>query len=392
MKRTLAVVLAFVFSVCTALAAEKAEKKPTAPETRFKSETFAGLELRGIGPGLMSGRVGDIAVDPKNHNIWYVGVASGGVWKTINHGITWTSVFDDQGSYSIGCVTVDPNDSLTIWIGTGENNSQRSVGFGDGVYKSADGGKSWENVGLKNSEHIGKIVIDPRSSKTVYVAAQGPLWSSGGDRGLYKTTNGGTTWTQSLKISDNTGVSDVAIDPRNPDVLYASAYQRRRHVWTLIDGGPESALYKSTDAGASWKKLENGLPKVEMGRIGLAISPVNPDVVYAVIEAGQKKGGFFRSTDAGGNWEKMSDYVPGGPQYYNELFADPKNVDRVYSIDVFMKVTDDGGKTFHNAGEKFKHVDNHVIWIDPDNANHVLRQEAAVRRPCLRPELVELDL
>jgi photosystem II stability/assembly factor-like uncharacterized protein len=180
-------------------------------------------------------------------------------------------------------------------VGTGENNSQRSVAFGDGVYKSLDGGQNWENVGLEDSEHIGMITIDPRDSDVVYVAAQGPLWQPGGDRGVYKTNDGGETWERVLHVSDDTGVNEVHMDPRNPDVLYASAYQRRRHVWTLIDGGPESAIYKSIDAGATWRKLTEGLPKVDMGKIGLAVSPANPDFIYAVIEAQRDKDGTFRS-------------------------------------------------------------------------------------------------
>ena len=256
-RRPFALLAALLLLAIPAAAAEE-KKKDQADEKKkdpYSADTFAGLELRGIGPALTSGRIVDIAVDPTQPSTWYVASASGGVWKTTNSGTTWTPIFDGQGSFSIGCVTLDPHDSLTVWVGSGENNSQRSVGYGDGVYKSTDGGQSWENLGLKDSQHVGKILVDPRDSKTVYVAAQGPLWNPGGDRGLYKTTDGGKTWKSVLTISDNTGVSDVAFDPRNPDVLYASAYQRRRHVWTLTDGGPESAIYKSSDAGATWKKL-----------------------------------------------------------------------------------------------------------------------------------------
>ena len=371
----------FAFILCLALLAGVAgaadtkgsdKNKPEAPKTKFEAGTFSGLELRGIGPALVSGRVGDVAVDPKNFAIRYVAVASGGVWKTTNWGTTWTPIFDSQGSYSIGCITLDPSNSLTVWVGTGENNTQRSVAYGDGVYRSLDGGKSWENMGLKNSEHIGKIVVDPRNSKNVYVAAQGPLWSPGGDRGVYKTTDGGKTWTQSLKTSENTGANEVVMDPRDSDVLYASTQQHRRHVWTQINGGPESALYKSTDAGGTWKKLESGMPKEDMGRIGLAISPVNPDVVFAIVEAANKAGGFFRSTDAGGSWEKRGDYVSGGPQYYNEIIPDPQNVDRIYAMDTWMMVSEDAGKSFHKVGEKAKHVDNHALWINPNDTNHLL--------------------
>ncbi|HSN67918.1 MAG TPA: glycosyl hydrolase, partial [Thermoanaerobaculia bacterium] len=254
----------------------------------------------------------------------------------------------------------------------GENNSQRSVGYGDGVYKSVDGGKSWSNVGLKASEHIGKILIDPTDSNVVWVAAQGPLWNSGGDRGLYKTTDGGKNWKKVLEISPNTGVSDIVMDPRNPDVLYASAYQRRRHVWTLIDGGPESGIHKTRDGGATWEKLTKGLPKEDMGRIGLTLAPTRPDTVYAIIEAADRKGGFFRSTDGGANWEKRNDYVSSSPQYYQELIPDPADPDRVYSMDTFTNVTEDGGKTFTRLGFKWKHVDEHALWIDPGNTEHLL--------------------
>ena len=350
----------------------KGAAKPDKPKERLSADTFSGLALRGIGPALTSGRVSDLAVDPRDRATWYVAIASGGVWKTVNAGTTWKPIFDGEGSYSIGCITLDPNDPKVVWVGSGENNSQRSVSYGDGVYKSIDGGATWQNVGLKQSEHIGKILVDPRDSDVVYVAAQGPLWNAGGDRGLYKTTDGGKTWKAVLSISKDTGVSDIVMDPRDPDVLYASAYQRRRHVWTVVHGGPEAALYKTTDAGASWKKLTAGLPKEELGRIGLAVSPADPDVVYAVVEAANQKSGFFRSTDGGANWEKRGDHSPPGAQYYHELFADPKDVDRVYSVDVFLKVTENGGESFHNLGETNKHVDNHVVWIDPDDTDHLL--------------------
>lgn len=348
------------------------KKQGDKPADPMSAPTFAGLELRGIGPALPSGRVVDFAVDPTDRARYFVATASGGVWRTENSGTTWTPVFDEQGSYSIGCVTLDPKDPLTVWVGSGENNSQRSVSYGDGVYKSTDGGTTWEKVGLEDSEHIGKIIVDPLVSETVYVAAQGPLWRSGGDRGLYKTTDGGKSWKKILDISPDTGVSDLVMDPESSAVLYATAYQRRRHVWTLIDGGPESAIYKSVDAGATWTKLERGLPTTEMGRIGLAVSPVAPAVVYAIIEAAGKDGGFYRSLDGGSNWEKRSDYVSSSPQYYQELVPDPTDVDRIYSLDTFMMITEDGGATFHRAGQSHKHVDEHALWIDPEDTSYML--------------------
>src|SRR5438552_1726738 len=341
------------------------------PRDPMSTPTFNGLRLRSIGPAFTSGRISGIAVDPNNVSHYVVSAASGGVWKTVNAGITWTPVFDREGSYSIGCVVLDPKNPLTVWVGTGENNSQRSVSYGNGVYRSDDGGRSWENVGLKTSEHIGRIAIDPKDSNIVYVAAQGPLWGPGGERGLYKTTDGGKTWKQILKISENTGVTDVAIDPRDPDTIYAASYQRRRHMWTLVDGGPESALYKSTDGGATWNKLRAGLPATEMGRIGIAISLADPNVVYATIEAGDRKGGIFRSSDRGGSWERRNDF-DAGAMYYARIVADPKDVDRVYVMNVFLMVSDDGGRTLRRLGEKSKHVDNHEIWIDQNNNDHYL--------------------
>ena len=352
------------------IAQKKADPKGASSDT--SASVFDGLKFRSIGPAVTSGRIIDFAVNPNDRSHYYVAVASGGVWKTTNAGTTWAPVFDDQGSYSIGCITMDPRNPSVIWVGTGENNSQRSVAYGDGVYRTEDGGKNWENVGLKASEHIGKIVIDPRNSNVVYAAAQGPLWAPGGDRGLYKTTDAGKTWNAILTISKNTGVTDLVMDPRDPDVLFAASYQRRRHVWTLIDGGPESAIHKSVDGGKTWKKLTNGLPKDDVGRIGLAISLVNPDMVFAVIELPNRKGGFYRSIDRGATWEKQSDYAAGSAQYYSEIVPDPKEIDRLYSMDTYLKVTVDGGKTFKNLGEKSKHVDNHAMWIDPNNTNYYL--------------------
>jgi photosystem II stability/assembly factor-like uncharacterized protein len=352
-------------------AASGETKKTSGKEEKDPAAAWAGLSLRPVGPAMTGGRIGDIAVDPTDRTVWYVAVASGGVWKTTNSGTTWTPVFDGEGSYSIGCVTVDPRNPSVVWVGTGENNGQRSVSYGDGVYKSEDGGKSWTRMGLEKSEHIGRIVVDPRDSNTVWVAAQGPLWAEGGDRGLYKTTDGGKTWKAVLTISKDTGVTDVALDPRDPDVVYAASWQRRRHVWTYIGGGPESAIHKSEDGGASWKKLTRGLPSEDLGRIGLAVAPARPDLVYAIVEA-RDGGGFFRSADRGATWEKRSGEKSPAAQYYHEISVDPENPDRVYSLDTYVRVSDDGGRTFRNLGESWKHVDNHALWIDPSDPRHYL--------------------
>ncbi len=374
--RKIVMLTALVALAAAPLTAAKAGKKgspdTTAEANVMSASTFAGLKLRSIGPAVTSGRIVDLAVDPDNPAEYWVAAASGGVWKTVNGGATFSPMFDGEGSYSIGCLAMDPDNSNVVWVGTGENNSQRSVSWGDGVYVTRDGGKSWKNVGLKRSEHIGRILVDPRDSDVVYVAAQGPLWSAGGDRGLYKTTDGGETWTAILTVSDDTGVTDVVMNPADPDELYAASYQRRRHVWTLIDGGPETAIYRSTDAGTTWHKVTRGLPKGDMGRIGLAVSPADRDVVYAIIETAEDRtSGVYRSDDRGESWTRRSSYVSGSGQYYNELVVDPHDVDRVYSMDTRMMVSDDGGSSFHQVGEADKHVDNHALWIDPRHTDHL---------------------
>ncbi len=367
---TVVAVVACLLTSAAALAATKAA--PPVDASPWSADTFAGLAFRHIGPAVSSGRVGDLAVDPSNPARYFVAVASGGVWLTTNNGATWTPVFDTQGSYSIGCVTLDPSNPAVVWVGSGENNSQRSVSFGDGVYRSLDGGTTWQNMGLGASEHVGMIAVDPRDSATVWVAAQGPLWKSGGDRGLYKTTDAGATWQRVLHISDDTGVNEVHLDPRDPDIVYATAYQRRRHVWTLINGGPEGGLHKSTDGGATWRKISKGLPTVDLGRIGLDLSPVDPDVVYAIVEAAQDESGIFRSSDRGESWERRSKHDAGSAQYYNELVADPVELDRVYSLETWLQVSEDGGATMTKVGAKYKHVDDHAMWIDPANNAHLL--------------------
>lgn len=371
MKQIQTLLLLILLPLCL-LAQKKGKVAPEKPDYgAFTSSTLSGLRFRSIGPAVTSGRIADFAVNPHNHNEYYVATASGGVWKTTDHGITYNPIFDGQGSYSIGCVRLDPSNPAVVWVGTGENNNQRSVAYGDGVYMSPDGGKSWQHKGLKQSEHIANIIIHPKNPSTVFVAAYGPVWSSGGDRGVYKSTDGGATWTCVKSVSDYTGCNDLVMDPRNPDVLYAAFHQRMRKVFTYIGGGPETALFKSTDGGTTWNKLEGGLPSGDLGRIGLAISPVNPDVLFAVVEANDDKGGVYRSTDQGASWEKRGGTFTSG-NYYQEVTCDPKNVDRIYITDTYYQISDDGGKTTRNLGELNKHIDNHAIWIDPNNTDHLL--------------------
>ena len=341
-------------------------------QSKLQHSTFSGIKLRNIGPALMSGRIADIVRNPQDRSTWYVATASGNVWKTTNNATTWQPIFENYGSYTTGAIAIDPQNPNVLWLGTGENASQRSAGYGDGVYKSSDAGKTWKNVGLPHSEHIGKILIDPRDSKVVYVAAQGPLWAPGGDRGLFKTKDGGQTWDQVLEVSEHTGITDIVFDPHNPDVIYAASYQRRRHVGILVAGGPESAIYKSENGGQTWKKLSNGLPGGDIGRIALAVSPQKTNVVYALIAAEEGKSGFFRSTDYGESWQKQSDYVVVDPQYYGEIYADPHQFDRIYCMDVLIQVTDDGGKTFRRQNTRHKHVDNHGIWFDPKDPDYLM--------------------
>ncbi|WP_423926547.1 WD40/YVTN/BNR-like repeat-containing protein [Candidatus Palauibacter sp.] len=339
------------------------------------AEVVAGLPLREIGPAVMGGRIADIAVHPHRSSTWYVAAGSGGLWKTTNAGVTWDPVFEDQTVYSIGDVAIDPNNPGVIWVGTGENVSGRHVGWGDGVYRSRNGGETWENVGLRDSQHIGKILVDPRDSRVVLVAAEGSLWAPGGDRGVYRSTDGGDSWTLVLGIDENTGVTDIEFAPGDPNVVYAAAYERRRKIWGHLAGGPNSGIYKSTDGGESWRRISAGLPTGDVGKIGLAVTPANPAVVYATMEAGDDERGFYRSLDKGEGWEKRNSYISGGtgPHYYQEIEASPHDADVVYQMDVFIQVTRDGGATFGNLETaNDKHSDNHALWIDPEDGMHLI--------------------
>ena len=362
----------FLFLPLQTLEAQKRKNKKTTESTPTVS--LEAFNLRNVGPAFLSGRIADIKTHPENESVWYVATGSSGVWKTVNAGTTWTPIFDDQPSYSTGCITLDPSNPDVVWVGTGENVGGRHVAYGDGIYRSDNGGTTWKNMGLRKSEHISEIIVHPDNSDVVWVAAQGPLWTSGGERGLYKTTNGGTSWKRVLGNDQWTGVTDIMIDPRNPQILYAATWDRHRTVAALMGGGPGTALYRSDDGGENWTKLTEGLPESNMGKIGITISPQNPDVVYAAIELDRKSGAVYRSSNRGASWTKMSDTVSGGtgPHYYQELYASPHEFDRLYLMNVRVLTSGDGGKTFVQLKERDKHSDNHAIVFKKDDPNYIM--------------------
>lgn len=339
----------------------------------LKNISLSGLSFRSIGPAITGGRISSIAVNPFDHSEYYVGSGHGSLWKTTNRGVTFSPVFDSVEPYAIGCIAIDPTNPNVVWVGTGENNNQNNVIYGDGIYKSQDGGKTWKNMGIKESEHITGIVIDPNNSNIVYASAYGPLRRGGGDRGIYKTTDGGENWEKVLYVSEYTGFYQVHMDPRYSNILYAVAHQRMRKLYSGVYGGEETGIYRTTDSGKNWQKLTNGFPTGNVGRTGMDISTVDPDVLYAVVEAEPTTNqGFYRSTDRGMSWTKQNSYASAYKFYFQKIFADPIDVDRVYSMDVFLKVTDDGGKTWRNAGSDKKHVDDHFLWINPTNNKHLI--------------------
>jgi photosystem II stability/assembly factor-like uncharacterized protein len=336
------------------------------------TDRLKNLEFREIGPATMGGRIDDFAVVESNPNIVFVGVASGGMWKTTNNGTTWEPVFDKEAVSTIGDIAIAPSDPSVVWVGSGEPNNRQSSSWGDGVYKSLDGGKTWLRMGLAATHHIGRVVIHPRNPDVVYVAALGHLWGPNPERGVYKTTDGGKTWAQILKINEDTGVSDIAMDPQSPDILYAAAYERRRTAYGFNGGGPGSAIYKTIDGGTTWKKLTKGLPYEnggDTGRIGLDIYRKDPNIVYAIVQ--HEKGGTFRSEDKGETWKKMGDTNP-RPSYYSQIRIDPNNDLRIWELGAQMFYSEDGGKKFVTDRVKGIHGDFHAMWINPADSNQMI--------------------
>jgi photosystem II stability/assembly factor-like uncharacterized protein len=361
--------------------ASKKRTEKTAPKTAFSAASYDSVMLsefawRPIGPAVTSGRVVDLAVadgpqaraEGRFGKLMYAASASGGVWKTVNAGTTWEPVFEKQSTSSIGDIALAPSNQEIVWVGTGEANNQRSSSWGDGVYKSENGGKTWTNMGLRKSQHIGRIVIHPANPNIVYVAAVGPLWTDGGERGLYKTIDGGRTWKATLAISQHTGVTDIVMDPTNPNTMYAAALQRQRKAYSFVGGGPESGIYKSTDGGDTWTKLTEGLPARDIGRIGLAVSPSSPRIIYATLETDTTE--VYRSDNYGASWTKKGTYFQ-FPWYMAQIRVDPSNPDRLYELGVPLSVSDDGGATNHSIAQS-AHVDYHAMWIDPIDPDHFI--------------------
>jgi photosystem II stability/assembly factor-like uncharacterized protein len=380
--------IAVVASLPAAIFPQATPNTKTTPSSfNADSARLSELPWRSIGPAVTSGRVVDFAVPegPKSQvgerlgDLFYVASASGGVWKTVNGGTTWEPIFDHEGSASIGDIAVAPSNPDIVWVGTGEANNQRSSSWGDGVYKSENGGKTWTNMGLRKSQHIGRIIVHPTNPSIVFVAAVGPLWGAGGDRGLFRTTDGGRTWKNVKNIDSHTGFTDVILDPANPDVIYAASFQRERRPYTYVGGGPGSALWKSIDGGDTWTKLTEGLPKDDVGRIGLDVSRSNPNVVYATIETkvtgsgaaqGNTEGSIYRSDDYGASWQRMGNGFS-YPWYMGQVRVDPTSPDRIYFMGVPLQVSTDAGRTFRSiAGGA--HSDHHAMWIDPTDANHII--------------------
>ncbi len=374
MKKIQIILIALIFLIpLQGNSQRKRNKQKDASKT--ENVSLNAFKLRNVGPAFLSGRIADIAIHPNDESTWYIAVGSGGVWKTQNAGTTWNPIFDSQPTYSIGSIAIDPSNTNAIWVGSGENVGGRHVGYGDGVYKSTDGGKTWKNMGLKNSEHISEIIVHPQDSNIVYVASQGPLWSSGGDRGLYKTNDGGISWNKILGGSEWTGVTDIMMDSSHPNIIYAATWDRHRTVAMYMGGGPGSGIHRSDDDGKTWKKLTNGIPRSNLGKIGIAMSYQDSDVIYAAIELDRTKGGVFKSVDRGESWKKMSNTVSGGtgPHYYQELYTSPHKFDRLYLMNVQILTSENGGQTFRTLeGGRQKHSDHHAIAFKKSDPNYIM--------------------
>ncbi|UCC26206.1 MAG: hypothetical protein JSU98_03690 [Gemmatimonadales bacterium] len=356
-------------------------------QSPVEPDQLSGLTLRTIGPATMSGRIVDLAVVESDVSVFYVASATGGVWKTTNGGVTFEPVFQDEATHSVGDIVVHQRDTSVVWVGTGERASRQSSSWGDGVYKSTDGGRSWTNMGLRDSKHIGRIILHPDDPGIVFVAAMGHLWGPNEERGLYHSADGGATWERVLHVDEDTGVVDVAMDPEDPSVLYAATYQRRRRPYGFHGGGPGSALWKSTDGGQTWRKLtnaglDNGLPSGEMGRIGIDLYRRDPRIVYVSIEQGerynastaylQREAGIYRSEDRGETWEHMSDWNP-RPMYASQITVDPSDDQRIYMVNSYSW-SDDGGRTF-TVPRQSLHGDDRLVWVNPANSNHVMKAD-----------------
>ncbi|HXT16433.1 MAG TPA: hypothetical protein VN706_12425 [Gemmatimonadaceae bacterium] len=375
MHRIALAALATLFVAASSPAlAQNAQNRPLPAD----SILVRSLAFRSIGPAVMSGRIAAIAVAESKSgraqigNVIYAGAATGGIWKSTNAGVSWTPVFDSVRTGSIGAVAVAPSNPDVIWVGTGESNNMRSSSWGTGVYKSTDGGKTWSSAMLPKSQHIGRIVVDPRDPNIVYVAALGPLWASGGDRGLYKTTDGGKTWTNTKQISKYTGFGELVMDPSNPDVLYAASEQRERREYGFLPAGTEAAIYKTTDGAKTWTKLAGGLPNGEIGRVGLSVCKSRPSVLYAMVHAKAPENGLYRTDDAGASWKHVND-VNGTAWYYSQVICDPTDPDHVVTLNANSRESHDGGRTFtpFAAGNGI-HTDHHALWINPENADQMM--------------------
>ena len=360
-------------AAATIPAASQSDGRTAALDTaaRLDAAQLTGLKWRPIGPAVSAGRTADLAVFEKSPKIIYAATATGGVWKTSNGGISWGAVFEHGHTASVGAVAVAADTPDVVWVGSGEAWSMRSNSWGDGVYRSLDGGKTWQHMGLEKTQHVGRILIDPRDHNVVYVAGMGALWTSNEERGLFKTTDGGKTWTKSLYVSPYTGVADIAMDAGAPDVLYAAAFQRERRNYSFLSVGPEGGLFKSTDAGKTWARLRGGLPSGEVGRVGVSACRSQPNIIYAAIRA--RDGGFYRSEDRGATWQRMTPDVQ-THSGYGQVRCDPNDPNLVYVLDNTSHVTRDGGKTFQDdmTPRGQIHGDNHALWIDPGDSTHLV--------------------